>query len=114
MATRNWACVVLQLEGVEEDEAATRVYCPDMRTFDVDTLNKAAKTGFVPLLSHVAASQLLVSANRVGTAAMGPCEDVTRLDAGQTGQQPRFIHAPALPPPAVHPQNKGTKKKGSP
>jgi len=96
MAERDWVWVVLKREGVDENEVPTQVYCPVGRLFNIDTLKKAAKAEFGPLLAHVAASQLSVSATRDGLA-----EDPRALisaiapDADST----LYIHAPAPPPP---------------
>jgi len=86
-----WA-VLVDHNGVEG--SATRLYCPlESPAFEVDALKKVAKTEFGPLLAHVAASQLSVSATRNGDKFDEDAR-VDELSQGATRQQPLYIHAP--------------------
>jgi len=97
MGERNWAWVVLVRQGMEEAEVATQVYCPEGRSFNVDTLKKAAKAEFVQLLAHVDASQLSVSTIRGGDKFDEDALIVDQQPHGATRLQPLYIHAPAPP-----------------
>jgi len=94
MASRNWAWVVLKREGVEEDEVATQVFCPEGRSFNVDALKDAAKAKFGQGLAHVDASQLSVSATRGGDTA-DPRTLVSTI--APNADSTLYIHAPAPP-----------------
>jgi len=98
MADEHCAWVVIEREGVKEDDVATRVYCPEGRPCDVDTLKKAAKMEFVHGLAHVDAMDLSVSMTRDGEKLeedAGVPYKHHGVTYGGSRQQPLYIHAPA-------------------
>mmetsp|Transcript_36188 Transcript_36188/g.91025 ORF Transcript_36188/g.91025 Transcript_36188/m.91025 type:complete len:236 (+) Transcript_36188:351-1058(+) len=98
MEGADYVWVELLQPGVAET-VVDRLYFAEGRFRDVATLRDAAKEKFGPLLAHVAAAQLSVSATRDGEKLD---EDalVVNLQHGGSRAQPLYIHAPAAPPQA--------------
>jgi len=89
-----------------QDSRATQIRYQNGGSFNVDDLCKAAKMEFGPLLAHVAASQLSVSATRDGPREARPSTLVQSL-GGSSDEQPLYIHAPAAPPQGASPRPHG-------